>query len=202
MLDFAFVHFISFYPFCAVFCLYEHILASTQPEECDGDVRSLESIGMAMQRTCEAYPDLIPISRIINALNKVSRTTHDHQRQDAAHSTGAIGEELNISCQPLSTNTITPAPPNQQQQYMQQQYGLNLPTTTLDQGQLLLSPVFHLPATDLSTVQDLPINIENEVDPLDFIKALEIDIMGKNWHELWWDVRTPPGDDIIPNSKI
>jgi hypothetical protein len=82
--------FISFYPFCAVFSLYEHILSCTDPEECEPDFQLLESIGAAMSETSAVRADLSPFARTINALNKVSASFQDARRK-AKNADTAVG---------------------------------------------------------------------------------------------------------------
>ncbi|KAH8727675.1 hypothetical protein GQ44DRAFT_770234 [Phaeosphaeriaceae sp. PMI808] len=75
------VHFLSFYPFCAVFSLYEYILGCTDPDDCEQDVCLLERIGVAMAEASISMVDFKTLSRTINALNKVSRTIQDERRR-------------------------------------------------------------------------------------------------------------------------
>ncbi|KFY44994.1 hypothetical protein V494_01202 [Pseudogymnoascus sp. VKM F-4513 (FW-928)] len=85
-----FFYFITFYPFCAVFSLYEHILACVNPEDCEEDIQVLERIGAAMTDASTLRPDFVPFARTINALNKVSRTIQDERRK-AVHGDDATG---------------------------------------------------------------------------------------------------------------
>ncbi|RDL40552.1 Uncharacterized protein BP5553_00531 [Venustampulla echinocandica] len=89
-----YIYFISFYPFCAVFSLYEHILACANPEDCEQDIRLLESVGAAMAEASTLRTDLVPFARTINALNKVSRTIQDERRK-AGYRDVATGETAN-----------------------------------------------------------------------------------------------------------
>jgi hypothetical protein len=75
------IHFISFYPFCAVFSLYEHILACASPEDCEQDVQLLERIGATMSEASTKRTDFSPFARTINALNQVTRTFQDERRR-------------------------------------------------------------------------------------------------------------------------
>ncbi|KAH8723455.1 hypothetical protein GQ44DRAFT_741061 [Phaeosphaeriaceae sp. PMI808] len=78
------VHFINFYPFCAVFSLYEYILGSTDPDDCEQDVCLLERIGVAMAEASISMIDFKALAATINALNKVSRTIQDERRKAKA----------------------------------------------------------------------------------------------------------------------
>ncbi|KAF2032544.1 hypothetical protein EK21DRAFT_98927 [Setomelanomma holmii] len=88
------VHFISFYPFCAVFTLYEHVLACSDPDDCEEDVHILERIGAAMEETSAQRVDFLPFARTINALNKVSRSIQDERQRMQA--SGGIAGEINV----------------------------------------------------------------------------------------------------------
>lgn len=82
--------FISFYPFCAAFSLYENILLCANPDDCEQDILLLEGIGTAMSQASASQSALTPFARTINALNKVSRTFHEDRRRarDADASVG------------------------------------------------------------------------------------------------------------------
>jgi hypothetical protein len=74
----------TFYPFCVVFTLYAHVLACTNPDNCEGDIQALENIGAAMTDVSTQRPDFVPFAKTINALNRVSRTLQDERRRGAA----------------------------------------------------------------------------------------------------------------------
>jgi hypothetical protein len=101
--------------------------------------------------------------------------------------------------------TLHPTPQQQQEQQhtfaqtqaQQQPLGLNLPpnipTSTLDtfNASLLSSPQ-NVTSTlsSFPSLQDFT-NLNSgagDVQPVDFIRALENDFMGRNWHEAWWDM--------------
>ncbi|KAH7080572.1 hypothetical protein BKA63DRAFT_591170 [Paraphoma chrysanthemicola] len=87
------IHFISFYPFCAVFSLYEYILACSNPDDCEEDMQILESIGTAMAQISAERADFMPFERTIEALNKVSRSIQDERRK--AQTTESVSGEIN-----------------------------------------------------------------------------------------------------------
>jgi hypothetical protein len=102
--------FMLFYPFCAVFTLYEHIMACTNPDDCEADVRQLEHVGDAMENTSNTVrSDLKPFSNTIKALNKVSRTIQDgrrNKRPTTAHDqsvdqTNAQQQQENVTNMPI-----------------------------------------------------------------------------------------------------
>ncbi|KFX87316.1 hypothetical protein V490_08349 [Pseudogymnoascus sp. VKM F-3557] len=84
-------YFITFYPFCAVFSLYEHILACANPEDCEQDIQLLERVGATMAEASALRSDFVPFARTINALNKVSRTIQDERRKERGHGDDATG---------------------------------------------------------------------------------------------------------------
>jgi hypothetical protein len=86
--------FITFYPFCAVFSLYENILACANLEECEQDLRLLESIGATMAEASTLRTDFVPFARTINALNKVLQTIQDERRKTGCQD-DATGETAN-----------------------------------------------------------------------------------------------------------
>ncbi|KAH7114295.1 hypothetical protein B0J11DRAFT_540609 [Dendryphion nanum] len=185
---FTFVNFLSFYPFCAVFSLYEYILACENPEDCEADIRSLEELGAAMKESCERRPDFIPISNTINALNKVSRSTQDRRRENL--------QKKNATALFTPTASMVPLHHQQQQQQQQQQNpqpqhmraGINLPPSTFDELQLPTSPSLDVPGPGFPALNDFPMTMDGGFEPLGFVRALESDFMGRNWHEPWWDI--------------
>ncbi|KAF2018874.1 hypothetical protein BU24DRAFT_447492 [Aaosphaeria arxii CBS 175.79] len=198
-----FVHFISFYPFCAVFSLYEHILACTDPEQCEADLQLLENIEVAVRAGCEVHPDLYPLSNTITALNAVSRSTQDLRRNGPSpayqspptHSSSAStmpSPATQQHQQPhMKSSSFTPM--GQSTQPVTSSRGFNLPMSTLDGLQ------FQMPPPESSTVgpfgpgvpllQDFPMGAGDSFEPLGFVRALESDFMAKNWHEPWWDMK-------------
>lgn len=148
--------FIFFYPFCAVFTLYEYIMACTDPDECEEDVRQLEQIGDAMEHTSKTIrSDLTPFAKTIKALNKVSRTIQDGRRNKRP--TTADGLPANPDTQPYTNITND----------------LSMP---------------ELDPSAFDTFPDFPMTLDGDPDPLGFVRAMENDFIGRNWHEDWWDV--------------
>jgi hypothetical protein len=148
--------FILFYPFCAVFTLYEYIIACTNPDECEEDVRQLEHIAEAMEHTSQTIrPDLKPFAKTIKALNKVSRTIQESRRKRPLIAEGQPGNTSNSQLQP---------------------YNLNIMAIT------------DLDPSAFDTFPDFPMTMDGDPDPLGFVRAMENDFIGRNWHENWWDM--------------
>ncbi|KAF1841025.1 uncharacterized protein K460DRAFT_371020 [Cucurbitaria berberidis CBS 394.84] len=168
-----FDHFITFYPFCAVFSLYEYVLACTDPDDCENDIRSLEKVGTAMAQASTRRWDFFPFAKTINALNKVSRSMQDEKR--AARATTAMGGEG------------THIPPMQ---------GVNFPTSSLDNFQnLVASELPHFDAASFPSLPDFPMTLDGDFYPPGFVRALETDFQNRNWHDNWWDLSGGAGED-------
>lgn len=154
----------TFYPFCAVFTLYEHILACFEPEECDDDIQALENIGLAMAQVSTQYPDFVPFAKTINALNRVSRTLQDERRMAK------------------TMDEVRQADPSTAQ-------SLKLPWAGFDALQDLVAS--ELPDFDPSTflsLPDYPANFEGDFYPCGFVRAIENDFVARNWQADWWNL--------------
>jgi hypothetical protein len=77
--------FISFYPFCAVVSLYEHIIACNNAQDCENDLKSLETLGSVMTQASSLRLDFTSMAKTINALNKVSRTFQNQRMGVTPH---------------------------------------------------------------------------------------------------------------------
>jgi hypothetical protein len=178
--------FISFYPFCAVFSLYTHILTSPDPAACDADLRALEAIAAAMTRTCSVRPNFVPFANTIAALNRVSRAIQD--------------ERLRLRCQQNQvTTTTTTAEATTGTADREGGGGGGSGRDPSDAAMLDALPA----AFDMAAFQELasrPLGsgqlaattaaaaAEGEMDPLGFVRALENDFIARNWHEDWWEM--------------
>lgn len=171
--------FITFYPFCAVFSLYEYVLACTNPEDCEDDIRSLEGLGKAMAQACELRQDFLPFVKTVNALNKVTRSLQDERRREK--STTGIGAMSEGSQMPLQ--------------------GDNLPImATFDNFQnLVASELPQFDATSFPSLPDFPMTLDGDFHPLGFVRALENDFQNRNWHDNWWDLSGGAGGSMTGN---
>jgi hypothetical protein len=180
-----FIHFISFYPFCAVFTLYEHILASSSPLDCESDLESLESMETLLEQACTVHADLAPFSNIIKALNKVSRAMQDSRcygpTQSNTQSTTARAE-LNAAD---ASNVTHLRQTDSQTQQPHIASPLISPTMHMDSFQTLLAPML-----DPNTSPNFAFPVTNpgilDFEPFGFMRMLESDFIGRNWHETWW----------------
>ncbi|KAK1917855.1 hypothetical protein P3342_000572 [Pyrenophora teres f. teres] len=146
-------HFMTFFPFCAIFTLYEHIIACLEPEECDSDIQALENIGLAMAKISTQRPGFEPFAKTIDALNRVSRILLDERRLAR------------------TTDVVTQMDPNAIE-------GVDLPWVGFDAFQNLVAT--ELPDFDPSTFPSLPdysMDVEGDFYPSGFFRALENDFM-------------------------
>jgi len=154
----------TFFPFCAIFTLYEHTIACLEPEECDGDIQALENLGLAMAHISSQYPDFAPFVKTINALNRVSRILQDER--SLAKTTNVAGR--------VESSTAESA---------------NLPWAGLDAFQNLVAS--ELPDFDpsaFSSIPDFSPDFQGDLYPCGFVRALENDLVGRNWQADWWDL--------------
>ncbi|KAA8625322.1 Zn-clus domain containing protein [Pyrenophora tritici-repentis] len=176
-------HFITFYPFCVVFTLYEYILACPNPEDCESDIVGLENIGIAMTEACVTHKDLAPFAKTINALNRVSRTLQEERRKNIATPRATAAREGEEETQ-YHNNT---AHGRVDQQPHQQQHP---PHTSFDTIQNLVAN--ELPDFDMSAFASMPdfsMNVEGDFQSHGFFRALENDLVMKNWPTGdWWDL--------------
>ena len=159
----------TFYPFCVVFTLYSHVLACTNPDDCESDIQALENIGVAMLQTSTQRQDFMPFAKTINALNRVSRTLQDERRK--AVNLAGTGEPGYGAIQEPS-----------------------MPPSSYDTFQDLVAN--ELPDFDLSafSLPDYPSNIEGDFQHLGFFRALENDFVARNWQPDWWDLSGGVGE--------
>lgn len=165
--------FILFYPFCAVFTLYEHIIACTDPDACEDDVRQLELVAAAMEHTSRTIrADLKPFATTIKALNRVSRTIQESRR---GRRPGMAAEMQGGLLQ-------------QQQQQQQHAGGVGGSGSGVGVAAGEVPPIPDLDISAFDTFPDFPMTMDGDPDPLGFVRALESDFIARNWHEEWWDL--------------
>jgi hypothetical protein len=141
-----------------VFTLYEYIMACTDPDECEDDVRQLEHIGDAMEHTSQTIrSDLKPFAKTIKALNKVSRTIQDGRQNK----------------RPLTAQGQTSDANDTHQQTNNMSSNIAMP---------------ELDPSAFDTFPDFPMTMDGDPDPLGFVRAMENDFIGRNWHDNWWDM--------------
>lgn len=203
-----FVHFISFYPFIAVFSLYTHIILSTSHSACGADLVSLENLESLLSSACTVHADLVPFSNIIKALNKVSRAMQDCRRYgppgeneersaqvERVHERETIGD-VDVSTPPAQSGEGPSQPTHPQQQQpptpsLQSNIPSSQSTIDTDTFQSLLTPSLDVSGPGQGGPSSFSVDFgtnNQDFEPLGFMRALESDLIGRNWHETWWDM--------------
>jgi len=130
-----------------------------------------------MTEACVTHKDLAPFAKTINALNRVSRTLQEERRKSMTtpRDAGGGGE--------AQYHNATQGRVNQHQQHQ-------LPHTSFDTIQNLVAN--ELPDFDMSAFASMPdfsMNVEGDFQSHGFFRALENDLVMKNWPTGdWWDL--------------
>lgn len=155
---------LTFYPFCAFFALYYHILSCSNPEDCKEDIQILEEVGRVLESVKSLRSEIIPISNAVNALNHITKAIQENRIASAATKT----------TQPMpSIIPSTEYPPTQQ----------NYPL-----GFDAMSGVDIPQINFLDSTLDLPVDLGEGFQPMEYTRAVENELVGRNWHENWWSI--------------
>ncbi|KAJ9488877.1 hypothetical protein VN97_g4402 [Penicillium thymicola] len=207
-------HLVTFYPFCAFFTLYYHIMSSNDPSEHEQDLSNLEKVVSIMTPIASVRRDFVPIVDAMGALNDASR---------AVHSSPDPLRGLTMLCPPSQPKSLpkTRFSTSQGGQALQQQVPresegvLSFPNTAqqftpFDSLQNLSSILPAQPGDDPSGTFGIPFQLQNQItfgyepggnepepveadtartapQPLEFVQAIENELIWRNWHESWWD---------------
>jgi hypothetical protein len=194
----SYIHLITFYPFCAFFTLYYHILSSTDPSEREEDICSLEKVVTLMTQAASVRPDFVPIASAMSALNDVSRAVHSGR--DPFGDLTFVGcavpprplMESNASPSHTATqlpgSSITAAAPFDSLQNL----SVELPLQTADE----LNDTFGVPfqlesqiAFDWDPASSArPSTARTVSQPVDIVRAIEGELTWRDWHESWWNI--------------
>lgn len=133
-------------------------MACTNPDDCEADVRQLEHIGDAMEHTSEAVRS--DLKPFAKIIKALNKVSRTVQdgRRNKRPSTGQ-GQPDDVSAPQQPVNND--------------------------------SSTFSIPDLDPSafdTFPDFPMTMDGDPDPLGFVRAMENDFIGRNWHENWWDM--------------
>lgn len=134
----------------------------TDPEDCEGDLRALETLGSVMTQASSLRTDFASMAKTINALNKVSRTFQDDRLKNT----------------PTTARLLSN--PDQQSN------GFNPPASTLSEFQPPLSDTSQHAAAEISTFPEF--TGDGYLEALDFVRSLETDLLEGNWHEELWNI--------------
>ncbi|KAL4938459.1 hypothetical protein BDV06DRAFT_56477 [Aspergillus oleicola] len=195
-------HLVTFYPFCAFFTLYYHIMSSDDPSECEEDMCTLEKVVKIMAEIASIRSSFVPIANAMRALNDVSRAVHSRQ-------------------EPLPNITVVcPAPrPHANSDPMPSadpQAPLQMPVFHPFESLQNLSTDFPLQTTDeLNGGFGVPFQLQNQVEfdwgpsdvrpdtartvsqPVDIVRAIESELIWRDWHESWWQGNAQGGESGV-----
>ncbi|KAL4738350.1 hypothetical protein BDV11DRAFT_189766 [Aspergillus similis] len=200
-----FAYLITFYPFCAFFTLYYHILSSTDPSEREEDICSLEKVVMLMTQAASVRPDFVPIASAMSALNDVSRAVHSGRDPlgDLTFVGGAVPPRppMESNASPGHTATQLPASSTTAAAPFDslQNLSVELPLQTADE----LNDAFGVPfqlesqiAFDLDPASSgRPSTARTVSQPVDIVRAIESELIWRDWHESWWNIPDAPQAD-------
>jgi hypothetical protein len=166
-----------------------------------------------MKRACDINSDFNPISNTIDALNKVARSMQVYRRNGNRYLTNTqpTPESRNAAQTPANAGaagsaTMSAVAPQSQALPQTQLASTSAPQNTTLNIQPPPTDLFASPTTGPSSLNNTNPNSNNAAfynfpslqdfnpvggelqQPLDFIRALENDFIGRNWHETWWDM--------------
>ncbi|KAL4922104.1 hypothetical protein BDW62DRAFT_207873 [Aspergillus aurantiobrunneus] len=205
---------ITFYPFCAFFTLYYHILGSTNASECEDDIRILEKLVQLMTETSRSRPDFVPIANAMGVLNDVSRAVHSRQEtlqgltvvcpaNPGSESSGVSGRPADTQAPSQGPQEVPPAyiptfPPLESMQNLNP----GIPPQTEGELNGTFGIPFQLqnqvaldwdPASTGETNLARPGTARTVSQPVDFVRAVESELIWRDWHESWWNTGTEFG---------
>ncbi|KAL5355912.1 hypothetical protein BJX96DRAFT_171108 [Aspergillus floccosus] len=202
--------FISFYPFCAFFTLYQKIITAPSLEECENDILSLEAVVREMTRLTSIRSDFVPITNVMNALNRVSRAIH---RAHQNNSESALPLTIEPPA-PLNPSTNVNLPSEQGLQTFNNFSASAIQQETTDNHKSVFGLPFEMgsdvafqsvgSSTTAATATPAVLRsdaLEGLNEPVDFVRAIEEELVWRNWHDSWWgnglgDMPTLGGHDM------
>ncbi|KAL6230686.1 hypothetical protein BDW75DRAFT_60033 [Aspergillus navahoensis] len=194
----SYIHLITFYPFCAFFTLYYHILSSTDPSEREEDICSLEKVVRLMAQAASVRPDFVPIANAMGALNDVSRAVHSGREPPSGLTVvGAVPPQSHMESNPSPTHPVTHLPASNTAAAAPfdslQNLSMEFPLQTADAN---LNDTFGVPfqlesqiAFDWDPASSArPGTARTVSQPVDFVRAIESELIWRDWHESWWNI--------------
>lgn len=79
---------------------------------------------------------------------------------------------------------------------------MNLPTSFDTFQNLIASELPQFDSTAFPSLPDYPMNMDGELHPLGFVRALENDLQNRNWQDGWWDMNTGTDEQIVGNIHM
>ncbi|KAL4790560.1 hypothetical protein BDV19DRAFT_382219 [Aspergillus venezuelensis] len=185
-------HLVTFYPFCAFFTLYYHIISSDDASECEKDMCTLEKVVSIMSEIASIRPNFVPIANAMRALNDVSRAVHSHQESLPNLTVVGPASRPHANSNPVSSTDSQI--PSQMPAFNPFESLQNLPADFPPQTPDDPSSGFGVPfqlqnqvAFDWSAASDIRAGTARTVSqPVDFVRAIESELIWRDWHESWW----------------
>ncbi|KAL4925261.1 uncharacterized protein BDV17DRAFT_300419 [Aspergillus undulatus] len=180
-------HLLTFYPFCAFFTLYYHIMASNTPGECEADICTLEKVVDIMTEIGSVRRDFVPLANAMGALNDVSRAVHSRQEplQNLTVVCPAPRAQTNFETIDSSGPPVPPQPgfpPIESLQHL----SANMPLQATDDLSGAFGVPFELPFDWDTASTNRPDTAQTVSQPVDFVRAIESELIWRDWHESWW----------------
>lgn len=142
-------------------------MACTDPDECEADVRQLEHIGDAMEHASTTVHP--DLKPFAKTIKALNKVSRTIQDgRRNKRPLSAEGQPVNSSDTQQQTGNIS----------------TNITLSDFDPSAFDVFP-------------DFPTTTDGDPDPLGFVRAMENDFIGRNWHENWWDT-----GDSINNSMF
>ncbi|KIX05654.1 uncharacterized protein Z518_03626 [Rhinocladiella mackenziei CBS 650.93] len=169
------LHFISFYPFVALFSLYYHVVVTGEdPEVSEEDLRDLERLREIVSHAAINRDELTPVANALMVLNGVCRILQDRRTSR------------------LSTQTLTEISSPSSTLIQEELMNRITPGTVTPGTACAVAPV---------QAQMLPFNAELGTplshgtsaagNPLEYMREMESDFVSRNWHDSWWNIVEP-----------
>ncbi|KAL4952086.1 hypothetical protein BDW69DRAFT_168565 [Aspergillus filifer] len=192
-------HLVTFYPFCAFFTLYYHIMSSDDPSDCEEDICTLEKVVNIMSEIALIRPNFVPIANAMRALNDVSRAVHSRREPLPNLTVVGLASRPQADSDPVSS--ADPQVPSQMPVFNPFESLQNLPADFPLQTPDDLSGGFGVPfqlqnqvAFDWGPASDTrPGTARTVSQPVDFVRAIESELIWRDWHESWWQGSTQGG---------
>ncbi|KAF9892128.1 hypothetical protein FE257_002534 [Aspergillus nanangensis] len=218
--------FVTFYPFCAFFTLYQHIVSSPAIEECEPDLLLLEKVVHGMTQISTTRADFIPIANAMSALNKVCRalvyssSPGQHPRQSRVvriERPPALADEPEVLLHAPSRKSPSFANETAQQLRALSPESKHVENSTQiadDAHNIGDHPVFGgmvKPAPSSLVAADETVNpqvpggdrVISGFEPLHIVRAIESEFAWSNWNDNWWNSSIGwEGGDLINDSWL
>ncbi|KAL4863345.1 hypothetical protein BDV12DRAFT_202189 [Aspergillus spectabilis] len=171
--------------------------------EYEEDICALEQVVEIMSQLSYVRTDFVPIAEAMSALNDVSRAVHSGRDPFQGITLCQPSASSEQRQQDIPTTTMQLFPPVESLQNLSS----DLPLQSTDPNgtfgvpfQLQSQFKFHwdLPPADQQG-GSRPDTARTVSQPLDFVRAIENELIWRNWHESWWNGQETQGqNEVLP----